>query len=110
VTSFDDWLNEPVSRYLPCFILGGDDGHQLIPVNAAIWAIWFEGSWPQRQVAYTQIDGDSSVSTVFIGVDVLFESLSFLNGRPDHMDRYESWDEALAGHQAMVDNIMARTT
>ena len=105
---FDDWLNQPASG--DHFILGGEDGHQLIPVNAAIWAIWFETSMPDRIVARTYIDSDCYVSTVFLGLDhswghgpkLLFETMVFQNGHSTDMDRYSTWTEAEAGHEAIV--------
>jgi hypothetical protein len=67
-----------------------------------------------RQVAKT-IQGDVRVSTVFLGLDhrhwgegppLLFETLVFRgdDGGSD-MVRYSSWDDAEAGHAAMVRRV-----
>lgn len=72
-----------------------------------------------RTVAHTRITKDDSkdrevrVSTVFLGIDhafgpggpILFESMVF--GGPLHgeQERYHTWEEAVAGHEAMVQRV-----
>lgn len=70
-----------------------------------------------RRVAETTI-GTLWVSTVFLGLDhnfgegppLLFESMAFpdrdKDGYQDEMqERYYTWDEAIAGHKAMVEAV-----
>lgn len=87
------------------------------------WAVWFENA--NRTVAKTVIVPNKvEVSTVFLGLDhnfreaaalgceqpipILFESLVFGGDSDGHMDRYHTWDEAEAGHLAMVADIKSR--
>jgi hypothetical protein len=72
----------------------------------------------RRRVAFTELPGDVSVSTVFLGIDhgfrdgpaVLFESMVFVLG-DDEQDcwRYTTWDAAAAGHEQIVAAIRAGT-
>jgi hypothetical protein len=100
--------------------------HQVVPVDDALeWAQWFEAaSLEERRVAFTDLPMGLSVSTVFLGIDynfhldgppLVFESMAF--GPPTkseafppelRMDRYSTWDEAVAGHWAMVNEISRR--
>ena len=63
-----------------------------------------------RHVAKTEV-GDASVSTVFLVIDhqfgdgppILFETMVFGGDRADENQwRYLTWDEAAAGHDAVV--------
>ena len=72
------------------------------------WAEWFETA--NRIVKQTVFANGTRVSTVFLGIDhsfsngppLLFETMVF--GGPYHgeEDRYTTWDEAEAGHAAIV--------
>jgi hypothetical protein len=62
----------------------------------------------------TDIGDDVSVSTVFLGIDhslsnigppILFETLVFGGKYDDDRCRYSTWDQAAAGHRAMVAKI-----
>jgi len=75
------------------------------------WGQWFETA--DRQVRDTFRD-DVRVSTVFLGLDhnfdddgppVLFETMVFINGSGDEIERYRTWDEAVRGHENMVAEI-----
>ena len=71
------------------------------------WATWFERA--DRRVA-RDIVGESTVSTVFLGLDhawgggppLLFETVVFQGPLDGECDRYETWDAAVAGHRALV--------
>lgn len=89
------------------------DGKNLVPCDLMEWARWFENG--NRHVAQDVL-GEFRVSTVFLGLDhsfgsgppLLFETMIF--GPPDHnlnetMDRYTTWEQAEAGHQAMLDKV-----
>lgn len=62
-----------------------------------------------RRVALTKVGG-CEVSTVFLGMDhgfgesrpQWFETMVFGPGHEDYQERYETWDEAVAGHERAV--------
>jgi hypothetical protein len=77
------------------------------------WAHWLGTA--NRHVAQDKIGG-VMVSTIFLGLDhshgrgefpVLFETMVFRGGDPQEQDRYETWEQAEAGHKAMVALIRA---
>jgi hypothetical protein len=110
-----------------------DDEYILIdrkPVRARDHAQFIE-HWRDRQerwrVAYTDINDDCNVSTIFLGLDhnyghrmhasaarargqepseyqpIVFETMVF-GGPANHAQwRYRTWDEAVAGHAAAVE-------
>lgn len=65
---------------------------------------------PHRRVGDDLVDGQR-VSTVFLGFDhnwggdqpVLFETMIFDGPYDQHMWRYHTYDEALTGHNKVVD-------
>jgi hypothetical protein len=118
------------------YILEGHEPVALTgPEAVQRWARWFEGAVgidglaarrkDRRRVAFTDL-GFCTVSTVFLGIDhnffgdgppILFESMVFANKAPGAtfpeelegmMDRYCTWDEAEAGHEAMVAQVRQR--
>lgn len=105
---FDD---EPSLPWCGQYILGGEDGHTPIPCYSLLgWGRWLELAGQDRVVAWTG-NGDKCVSTVFLGLDhrhggkgppIVFESMLFVNGHSEEMERYSSWDDAEIGHKAFV--------
>lgn len=94
------------------YVLGGEDGHEPVPCyNLLEWGRIFESD--VRVVAWS---GNSSkyVSTVFLGLDhsfwdgppLVFESMLFIDGHGDEMDRYSTWAEAEAGHKRFVQKYL----
>jgi hypothetical protein len=89
------------------------DGHKPKPERDLLtWARWFEDG-EKRRVAHDVV-GLVSVSTVFLGIDhqfgngppLLFETMTFGpsdDGQEQH--RYSTWDEAVAGHNAIVGRL-----
>lgn len=85
-------------------------GKQPIPCpDQRRWGEWFNAA--NRQVAFTQVGHEVDVSTVFLGVDhnyhpdhgpVLFETMVFGGNLDQLQQRYSTWEEAEAGHQAIV--------
>lgn len=71
------------------------------------WAKWFEKA--NRHVAKDDV-GDVRVSTVFLGIDhsfggatpLLFETMIFGGPLDQEQDRYATWEQAEAGHAAML--------
>ena len=93
-----------------------DENHNPIPEPDTVKASLFFGNFEQRCVAQHEI-GDAHVSTVFLGLDhnfsnegppLLFETL-VQGGTLEHMDRYATWQEAVAGHftilRALADTL-----
>lgn len=88
------------------------EGHKAVPVDLMTWARGFERA--DRIVAKTDV-GDSKVSTVFLGLDhswgdgppMIFETLVFGGPLAGEMERYSTWEEAEAGHAAMVERVRA---
>lgn len=74
------------------------------------------GTYPNfeedRHIGDDTING-ARISTVFLGLDhnwgdgppVLFETMVFGGEHDEWMDRYHTYDEALAGHKKVVDCI-----
>jgi hypothetical protein len=55
------------------YILGGPDGHSVIPCNDLLeWGQWLEDNQSQTIVAYEIVMDRWEVSTVFIGLDMDF--------------------------------------
>lgn len=91
----------------PFYILEGTTVKQ---VDQKGWENW----WPtsDRMVARDTI-GESSVSTVFLGVDhgvgldepLLFETLVFGGPLKDSMTRCSTYEEALVLHKVMCDRV-----
>jgi hypothetical protein len=70
------------------------------------WARWLEHA--NRQLARITIH-DMLISTVFLGLDhgyggkhLWFETMVFRDRHDIYCKRYETWDEALAGHMHAV--------
>ncbi len=89
-----------------------------VPIdNILQWGQWMEDP-NNKRVALTEIN-QLRVSTVFLGVDsqftegqpVLFETMVFKGEQLDwEYDgaRYRTWEEAKAGHEAIVELIKAQ--
>lgn len=79
--------------------------------NIMHWALWFETA--DRVVAGTEVNKDITVSTVFLGLDhqwsdgppLLYETLVFGGEMDGEMERYSTKDEAITGHDAMVQRV-----
>jgi hypothetical protein len=87
------------------------DGHEAVPCEDLLtWGRWMENA--DRHVALT-IQGDVEVSTVFLGLDhdfggegpKLFESMLFVAGEGRDCIRYQTWEEAEAGHAELVKRV-----
>lgn len=84
------------------------------------WARWLENS-ENRIVDKTQLSDDTSVSTVFLGIDhsfgwgdggkpILFETMVFRNGEGGDCERYSTWSQAVKGHKEMVEKVREEMT
>lgn len=89
------------------------DGKEPVEVpDVLTWAHWFETA--DRVVKQTTLSQGVRVSTVFLGLDhrfigggppLLFETMVFGSKRDGAQWRYSTWDEAVTGHDTMVDRI-----
>lgn len=82
------------------------DGKEVVPApDFETWAMWF--GTHDRQVALTDI-GPISISTIFVGLERdIFETIIFRGGLPAEQSRYDTWEEAEAGHEAYVARVRA---
>lgn len=87
------------------------DGKEPVEVSDIMtWATQFETAG--RIVKKTTL-GEVEVSTVFLGLDhqwgdgppLLFETMVFGGEHDQEQWRYSTWDEAVAGHDAVVAKI-----
>lgn len=87
-----------------------NDQHEPVVVDGLLeWAKWMEmeeGTGDRRRVAFDEI-GESSVSTVFLGLDhnhfgsgqpILFETMIFGGAHDGYQERCAAWPDALAQH------------
>lgn len=90
------------------------NGEVPVPEEDAIkWAIWFESA--NRIVNRTEIDSDEEVSTVFLGLDhqfvdgppLLFQTTVFGGKLDREQARYSTWEQAVSGHNLMVEKVMS---
>jgi hypothetical protein len=84
------------------------------PVKADDLLAW--GKWMQsanRKVAYDVPFPGIRVSTVFLGLDhafggigpILFETMVFGGPLDQEQERYSTWEEAEAGHAAILERV-----
>ncbi len=89
-----------------------DENKEPIQVDVDVWCRWSEDI-DNRRVAITGPEYGRRVSTIFLGTDhgfcggkpILFESMLFDGSFEDKdSDRYCTYEEAVAGHDLMVEN------
>jgi hypothetical protein len=87
-------------------------GHEVVTTDSlAAWGRMFDDS-DHRIVGFDMVE-DVRVSTVFLGLDhnfgggppLLFETMVFGGEYDQQCDRYSTWDEAEAGHRAVVEAL-----
>ena len=84
---------------------------EIIEANLMDWALWFETA--DRHVAKDEV-GEVRISTVFLGLDhsflggspLFFETMVFGGKLDQEMERYSTWQEAEAGHEAMKQRVL----
>ena len=89
------------------------DGHKIkVAENVVEWGNWMRTN--ERHVADQDVDG-VRVSTVFLGIDhrfatngppILFETMVFGGHLDGEMKRYETWEQAEAGHRKIVERVI----
>ncbi len=90
------------------------DDHEIEPMDDA--KAWAHGRTKDNVTVDRTDIGKAQVSTVFLGIDhnfskegppILFETMVFGDERwKDEQERYCTWDEAVAGHQTMVNRVL----
>lgn len=76
------------------------------------WGVWLQ-NMDNTRVDFTKVSKKIEVSTVFLGLNhnwgdgapILFETMVFKNGDSRGMWRYATWDEAVAGHKKVVEEL-----
>lgn len=89
------------------------DGKNPIPADTMTWTRWMNDRRTDIHVADEKV-GEVRISTVFLGLDhnfdkgdpILFETLVFGGPLDGEMDRYHTWEEAEAGHAAIVQRVL----
>lgn len=78
------------------------------------WGAWLEEAGDNRVVGRTTVAPGVDVSTVFLGLDhnfapegppLLFETMVFGGSADQSCWRYATWEEAEAGHAAVVKQL-----
>jgi hypothetical protein len=85
-----------------------------VPCTLWAWSNYFKKK--DRVLQQTHV-GKAMVSTVFLGINhrfgaglpLLFETLVFDGPLDGEMERYTTWEEAMAGHEIMVSAVKAAT-
>ena len=89
-------------------------GHEPVQSTVEEWSEWVKQGFDATKRVAQDTVGDVRVSTVFLGLDhswngpppVLFETMCFGGKWDEYMWRYHTWDEAIAGHQAIMESIL----
>jgi hypothetical protein len=88
-----------------------------VPVETDDVELWSDNLSKNRSIKYTEFGDSISVSTVFLGLDhshikntgpILFETMVFGSKYEDYQERYQTYDEAILGHERiceMVDEV-----
>jgi hypothetical protein len=90
------------------------NGHEVVPcIDIHIWEKWFTTT--DTHVANDMVS-NVRISTVFLGVDhgwdnrkLWFETMVFGGALDGKINRYTTWNEAVAGHKAMVEEVKQLT-
>jgi len=85
------------------------DGKNPVSADLETWAKWYETA--SRRVAKTEVSDEVNVSTVFLGLDhsfgdgspELFETMIFGGEHDQYQERFETWEQAEAGHNVAVE-------
>ena len=92
------------------------DGRDAKPADGFTWAKWLEEHRTDRHVA-DETRGDARISTVFLGLNhnfcgdgppLIFETMVFGGPLDQEQERYSTWEQAEAGHAAMLARLIAR--
>lgn len=92
-----------------------DEERKVVPCDLMTWVRYFGSN--SRRIGWTRVLDKASVSTIFQGNDfqtgpggppLIFETVVFGGHLNREMNRYSTWDEAVAGHEAMVARVQKR--
>lgn len=99
----------------PLFYRLDPDTHEPIPCDDLVEVGRHMPTQESWRVAATDLSPDVWVSTVFLPIDhnfmgdgppVLFETMVFVRGEAaEYQRRYSSWDEAVRGHEEIVEHM-----
>jgi hypothetical protein len=90
-------------------------GKVAVPCGVETWATYFENA---DRTLMRSSQGGVVVSTVFLGLNhnifggppLIFETMIFGGDRDGEMERYSTWDDAIAGHNKFVQELAFDTT
>lgn len=85
------------------------EGKEVVSCDLMTWAKMMEDT-SSRRVSRTEINDKVNVSTVFLGLDhsfgsgprLFFETMIFGGEHDQYQERFETWDQAEAGHKVAV--------
>lgn len=86
-----------------------DDEHNPVAAGLLEWAEYFEN--PHNRRVREDFVGSTRISTIFLGLNhqwlpnkppLIFETMVFGGQIDCQQTRYSTWNEAVAGHQAIV--------
>jgi hypothetical protein len=90
-----------------------DENHNVVPCQRDEWFKYYENGPDARRVAMWAGKG-VTVSTVFLAMNhgfggdpLWFETLVFGGAMDDEMRRYATWNEAVQGHNEVVEEVEA---
>ena len=85
-----------------------NEAHEPVECTIEEWGALYKDFEANHRVAKTKV-GDLEVSTVFLALEHvggMFETLVFGDDDAgEQMQRYETWEEAVAGHRSMVHKL-----
>jgi hypothetical protein len=89
-----------------------DENNKPILSTIIQYVEWIEKN-PERKAVKQEYVGDVRISTVFLGLDhvwnsdipLLWETMIFGGEHDQYMDRYTSYEEALEGHQTALNLV-----
>lgn len=94
-----------------------DENKKLVPTDLMTWAREFADD--NKRIVRSDVIAGCHVSTVFLGLDhgftnegvpIVFETMTFEGPIEQQQERYSTWDEAVAGHDAMCAKVRAALT
>jgi hypothetical protein len=102
-------MDNPLTRPEYRILVDGE----LVPATLIEWGRWFEHD--ENRIIARMSQGNIMISTVCLGVNhgfgkrpLWFETMVFRNGDSSEMERYETLEEAMRGHERMVAQVFGQ--
>lgn len=103
-----------LTPFRPRHYILNENGEPVAEPDLKKWAQWFEKEYDGvRKIGYDEI-GEITISTVFLGLNhqhgdgspILFETMIFGGEHDQYQNRYETKEQAVAGHNKAVTMVM----